>query len=344
VTGRLTGAGLCLSSQEPYFSLQGLTLDVPFHLAWPGLPPEENGPPESGFIQAEYFQSPQLVLKGLHLPLLIQPNHFALSDRVQVPIWGGWVIIDSFELKNPLGELKIAAAVSVKNLELNQLLYNPEILGTLNSELVPILVNKEKVQIGGTLKADLFDGKVEGKNWVVLDPFSSERMIQGDLVFCHLNLEDITRLFSFGKITGYIQGRGTGLSISHNKPERFQLVVKTQEVPGVPKFITIKAIENINLLGTGWGDLDVLRQGINRWIEEYQYREIGLAGSLKDDLFCLRGTIIEDGVEYVVRKPGWFGIDIINKNPDNEIHFSDMMDRIRRIGRKIQEGTGDEKK
>lgn len=339
VNGRLKGAGLNLFSQEPPFSLQGLTLDIPFDLAWPGLPAGAKGPPEPGFIGADYFQGPQLSLKGLHVPLLVQPNQFAFSDKVQIPLWGGWVSINTLVLNNPLGHLKMEAALSIKDLAVGRLINKPDILGTVNGDLGSVRLDKEQAQIMGTLTARVFDGTITGGNWVVLQPFSPERRIQGDLIFGHLNLEDITRHFSFGKITGYVQGRVADLSISHNRPERFQLMVKTQEDPQVSKIINIKAIENINFLGTGWGDLDVLRQGVNRFIQEYRYREIGLTGSLKDDLLGLRGTIIEDGVEYVVRRPGLFGIDIINKNPDNEIQFSDLMNRLGRIGGNSQKGT-----
>jgi hypothetical protein len=219
-------------------------------------------------------------------------------------------------------------------LNLANLFSGQGISGTLQGDLGPIRIEKEKAQMEGTLKAQVFEGSVEGKNWIVVHPFTSERAIQGDLFFNHLNLEPITRRFSFGKITGFVQGRVTNLVVRHNLPERFDLQVNTQEIPGVPKRINIKAIENIGLLGTGWGELDVLRKGINRFISEYAYREIGLSCALRENLFTLRGMIFEDGIEYLVRKPGLFGIDVINKNPDNEILFSDIMERIRSIGKK----------
>ena len=225
-------------------------------------------------------------------------------------------------------------AVSLKDLDLVQMFPGQGITGTMQGDLGPIRIDKEKARIGGTLKAAVFEGTVEGKNWAIIQPFSPERGFQGELFFSHLNLEPITRLFSFGKITGFVQGQVTDLVVRDNLPERFDLRVNTQEIPGVPKTINIKAIENIGIFGTGWGELDVLRKGLNRFISEYTYREIGLSCTLQEDLFHLNGTIIEDGIEYLVRKPNWFGIDIINKNPDNEILFSDILDRIRSIGKK----------
>jgi len=341
--GRLTGSGIDLKTDASSFSFYGLNLDLPFHLSSSGIDPGKILFSESGFIRVENVRGPQVSVNRLHLSILAKTNQFEVLDKIQVPFWGGRLSLNSFKLTNPLKDFKINTVISLKDLELIQMFKGADITGVLNGDLGPIRIDKEKAQIEGTLKADVFEGTVEGKNWIILHPFSLGRKIQGDLFFNHLNLESITQRFSFGKITGFVQGQVTGLSLRDHQPEKFYLWVRTQEVPGVPKSIHIKAIENISLLGTGWGELDVLPQGINRGVNEYDYQEIGLACSLKQGLFSVHGTIIEEEAEYLVRRPSWFGIDIINKNPDNEIQFSDMIDRIRRIGNKLKEGNRDEK-
>jgi hypothetical protein len=344
VKGQIIGSSIDFISQEPAFSFQEGGLDLPVHLSSATPDPEKKSSLEPGSIRVEKFQGPGIALNQIHLPIVAEANQFEIPDRITVPLWGGQVNLNSFRLSNLLGDLKMETTVSLKDLDLIKLFPRQGVTGTLNGELGPIRMDKEIAVMDGSLKADVFEGSVVGKNWVIVQPFSSERIIQGDLYFNRLNLEPITRRFSFGKITGFVQGQVTQLAIRKNLPERFHLLVKTEEVPGVPKSIHIKAIENIGILGTGWGELDVLRKGINRWISVYAYREIGLTCDLDDDLFYLRGTIIEQGEEYLVRKPGLFGIDIINKNPDNEILFSDMMERIRSIRKKPQEGTGNENK
>jgi hypothetical protein len=342
--GRIHGSEIDLKVEDPAFSFQKGSLDFPLHLYWPDPNPGKRGFSESGFIQLENFLGFQMDLNQLRISVLAGTNQFEIPDKIEVPLWGGQATLSSFKLSNLLEELKVEAAVSLKELNLAKLFSGQGISGTLQGDLGPIRIEKEKAQLEGTLKAQVFEGSVEGNNWIVVHPFTSERAIQGDLFFTHLNLEPITRRFSFGKITGFVQGRVTDLVVRHNLPERFHLQVNTQEILGVPKRINIKAIENIGLLGTGWGELDVLRKGINRFISEYAYREIGLSCTLEEDLFTLRGTIFEDGVEYLVRKPDLFGIDVINRNPDNEILFSDIMERIRSIGKKPQKGTRDETK
>jgi hypothetical protein len=340
--GRINGSGIEAAFQDSTFSFQKGGLDLPFHFSSPDADPKERESSESGFIAVEHFQGFRLDLDSLHFSILAANNRFEIPEKTAVPIWGGEVSLNFFKVSNPLGDWKMETAVSLKDLDLVQMFQDQEITGTLQGDLGPIRIDKEKVVIEGALKANVFDGTVEGKNLAIVQPFAPERGIQGELFFNHLNLEPVTRRFSFGKITGFVQGRVTDLLVRRNRPERFHLQVNTQEVPGVPKIINIKAIENIGLLGTGWGELDVLRKGINRFISEYAYREIGLSCTLEEDLFRLRGTIIEDGVEYLVRKPDWFGIDVINKNPDNEILFSDILERIRNMEKKPQERTGDE--
>ncbi|MBI4766131.1 MAG: hypothetical protein HY787_16285 [Deltaproteobacteria bacterium] len=340
--GRIRGSDIDLKVEDPAFIFQKGSLDLPFHLSSPNRNPDKKEFSELGFIQVENFQGFRMGLNKLRFSVLAGTNQFEIPDKIEVPLWGGQAILNSFRLTHFLEELKVDAAVSLQGLNLAELLPGQGIMGTLQIDLRPIRIDKENARMEGTLKAQVFEGTVEGKNWVIVHPFSPERVIRGDLFFNHLNLEPITQRFSFGKITGFVQGRVTDLVVRHNLPERFYLQVNTQEIPGVPKRINIKAIENIGLLGTGWGELDVLRKGINRFISEYAYREIGLSCNLQDNFFTLRGMIFENGIEYLVRKPGFFGIDVINKNPDNEILFSDIMERIRSIGKKPQKGTGDE--
>lgn len=340
--GRVIGSGINFNIQDSAFSFQKGDLDLPFHLSSMDIDPGKSLLTESGFLQVENLHGPRINLDELHFSILAGTNQFEIPDKIAVPLWGGQMIVNSFKLSNRGRDFKMDLALSLRDLDLVQIFPGQEIAGSLQGDLEPIRIDKEKARIGGTLKADVFEGQVEGKNLAVIRPFSPERAIQGELFFSHLNLEPITRHFSFGKITGFVQGQVTNLVVRDNLPEQFDLRFNTQEVPGVSKTINIKAIENIGIFGTGWGDLDALRKGINRFISEYSYREIGLSCSLKEDLFHLNGTIFENGIEYLVRKPNWFGIDIINKNPDNEILFSDILSRIRSIGKKPQGGTGDE--
>ncbi|MBN1102009.1 MAG: hypothetical protein JXL84_01205, partial [Deltaproteobacteria bacterium] len=65
---------------------------------------------------------------------------------------------------------------------------------------------------------------------------------------------------------------------------------------------------------------------------EFPYRKIGVRASLENDVFKINGTIREDGMEYIVKRGGFSGVNVVNQNPDNRIRFKDMVKRIRRVG------------
>jgi hypothetical protein len=294
--GRVSSQGMDLKIHNLLF--KNINLDLPFLFSGDSSKGKESAEPQYGFIRVEKTGNGAFQLPSLYLPLTAGHNRLSLTESVGIPLWGGEAKLTSFLLTDPFRKLQIESSLLLHRLELGEIFCIEKLKGLLSGDLKSIRLNKEKAVMEGSLKAEVFEGTVEGWNGVIDQPFSSHRSFQGDLSFSHLNLEPITRFFSFGKITGYVEGQVTDLIFRHNLPERFRLLVRTQDLPRVSKVINVTAIENIGFLGTGWGELDVLRKGINRFITEYVYREIGLFCSLEEDLFTLRGTIIEDGVEY----------------------------------------------
>lgn len=338
LSGRIGGRGLEMRWKDHNLAFRGVDLDLPLRYSSFKEKGEDRGWEETGRLSMGEVSTPWFILPAFAVPFSAGHGGYRFSEEVRLPLWGGEVALSSLEVGDLFQGIQVRGELSLNNVQLKEIFQKEGMEGSLSGTLGPIRLDPKKAEIPGIWQARVFDGTVEGKNFWIENPFSGERKIGGDLDFSGLNLEVITRLFSFGKITGYVGGRVRDLVLKGTMPERFRLTAYTQDRPGVRKRINVTAIENIGLLGTGWGEMDTLRKGINRFISEYAYREIGFTCSLRDDLFTLRGTIIEDGVEYLVRKPAFWGIDVINKNPDNEILFSDIIERLKRIGNRSKEG------
>ncbi len=184
----------------------------------------------------------------------------------------------------------------------------------------------ERVIFEGALKAKVANGKIDIKNlW--LDPFSAIPRIGCDILFKHIDLSEITSNTGFGLITGVINGFIKGLIISGSQPEEFFLKILTDETANVPKKISIKAIENISILGGGQGSMSLIGQ----FFKEFSYKHIGISCKLKNDVFELHGLIKEGGKEYLVKRGFWGGVNVVNMNPDGKISFRDMLERLKRI-------------
>ncbi len=65
----------------------------------------------------------------------------------------------------------------------------------------------------------------------------------------------------------------------------------------------------------------------------FSYSELGIACYLNNDFFTIRGTVVEDGTEYLLKRGIFGGINIINQNPKNRISWNDMLRRMERIKR-----------
>ena len=100
---------------------------------------------------------------------------------------------------------------------------------------------------------------------------------------------------------------------------------------GVNQSVSLKAVNSISLIGTGSALSGMGVSLMARFFREFPYEKIGFGCRLNNDVFAVRGLIHRDGVEYLVKRRFFTGIDVINGNPDNRIGFSDMLERAKRV-------------
>ncbi len=332
--GRVRGSDLEVDLRDPAIHFQIAQLDLPIRWGSTFSREPRDSEHQEGRIRLRDLRTPWSSVSFLEIPVSAGFRTYQVPAPLAFPLWGGVVTTRGFFFDGSGDRPSLQAEANLSEVELSAVLPGRGIEGKLGGNLGTIRLNVDQASASGELTAKVFDGTVKATDLGVIRPFDIERRIQGKVLLDHLNLEPLTQLFSFGKISGYVQGSIEHLTFGPVYPERFYLTLKTQEVAGVQKKINVQAIENVSLLGTGWGELGGLRSGINRWFQEYDYREIGLTCSLLDGRVTVRGTIFEDGLEYLVRKPGPIGIDVINRNPENEIDFADMLERFRRINKK----------
>jgi hypothetical protein len=331
ILGRLRGSDLQAAEVDSAWRLKVKNLDLPLRQSFGnGADPGSEAPVEGG-LAVEEFHTSWLQVRDLEIPVRARTNHLEMPGILTLPLAGGELILDTPVFSWPERQPVLEVGVRLKDVDLNALFPAYPFQGSLQGDLGRVRFDAGQVKGPGSATARIFDGWLEVRDWAVVDPFGPDRRLQAALVFDYINLEKVTSLFSFGHVSGYIQGRVDDLVIKGNRPERFRLTLKTREVEGAAKIINIKAVENVSLLGTGFGEPGELEKGINRWFQDYAYEEMGLSCRLADDMFTLRGTIVEKGTEYLVRSPGFYGIDVINRNPENEISFSDMLERLERI-------------
>ena len=121
------------------------------------------------------------------------------------------------------------------------------------------------------------------------------------------------------------------MEVVNGQPQKFNLRLETVPKKNVAQKINVKAVENIARIGGGSSPFSGLAGTFVSFFKDFSYQKIGMVASLENDVFKINGTEKEAGVEYLVKKGGIPGVDVVNTNPNNRISFKDMMKRIKRI-------------
>ena len=162
-------------------------------------------------------------------------------------------------------------------------------------------------------------------------PFSAGREIGADVNVDRIDLERLSAALGVGRITGRLSGSIKGLRFAYGQPVAFDLTMESVPTKGVDQSVSLKAVNSISLIGTGSALSGMGISLMTKFFREFPYEKIGFECGLKNDVFTVRGLIHKDGIEYLVKRRFFAGIDVVNGNPDNRIGFSDMLERAKRV-------------
>ncbi len=268
-------------------------------------------------------------------PALVN-NALSFKDEVRLPISGGSIKVGGFAAKDIFNENRtVSLSLDIEGVDIARMFPKERAVnleGGLSGNLSEVRVADKKLFTSGGLTATIFGGKVTIGNIWGENVFDAGRRLGCDVAFSDLDLGMLTQTIDVGKVTGIAEGRIAGLTFSYGEPERFVFDFSTVEKRGARKRVSVDFVDKLTILGSGSSLLSgVLGGAVKRFIHEYNYSKIGIHLELKDDYFTLRGTIHEGNKEYLIKRSGLTGIDVINQNPDNKIGFKDMMKRLERI-------------
>jgi hypothetical protein len=292
---------------------------------------------EKGYFSIKEFKSSYFSKSLIRINIQARKNKFLIYP-VSFDIFGGTIETGNFliNISSTFNESNGATHLLIKNLDISKFPIKStqiHLAGSLSGILSPVTINSQKITTEGQIIIHIFDGKIIVKNINVLAPFSKGRIISCDVTFEDINLEKVTNSIPFGRVTGIIKGEIRDLAFSYGQPERFVMNIESVKRKGVPQKFSVRAVNDISLISSGEEVPISSQKGFYQFIPEYAYEKIGIFCSLKNDIFTLRGNIKENGKEYLVKKSWLFGINVINKNPNNRISFKEMINRLKRIGR-----------
>lgn len=316
-------------------SVENLSLILPVAYRFGGKPEttEDRKPETWGLLKIQKYKSPFLNIDDFTLPLAVVPNRLYFGKDMILPLMGGKLVLNNVQCSDPMsGDFQLEMSVFFDNLNLAKLPVGKIPLdGTLGGRLERVVLNRENLETSGAISGDLFGGKLIVDNIHAAKPFASERQLGLDAHLKMVDLERVSTALGIGRITGRFNLDINDLLVAFGQPAAFVVRGESIESDDADQTVSLKAVNTLSVIGTGSGIGDLGTGLFASWFKEFSYRFIGFQCVLENDIFRIRGLLTEGGVEYIIKKPFFSGIDVVNGNPNNIISFSDMLERVKRV-------------
>jgi hypothetical protein len=338
VEGRLTVNDADIGFLSSKTDLIGVGADIPVHYdsAMTETAPPEGPLPKEGFLRVSEFRSPFLIMKPLAVTLRAGVNTFAV-EPLAVELFGGRIELGrtTFRVDPRTGAFRGAGSLALRELDISKFPIPSsqfKLTGKVRADFPRIDIGLRELAVSGRGEADVFGGKVILRDLAVADPFTPGRSISLNVDLLDIDLKKLTDEIPFGEVTGIVRGEIRGLVLSYGQPARFDFRVESVPRKGVPRTFSLKAVDNLTVLSSGQQASAGTGPFWMRFIRGFRYKELGIVSTLRNDTFTLNGTIHDRGVEYLVKKPPLFGINVVNRMPDKKISFKEMAGRLKRVG------------
>jgi hypothetical protein len=261
-----------------------------------------------------------LALGASNLQFNVSGREFRLLQPARVPLLDGALALESFRIRNAgLPSVAFMVDATLEPIDVQRLCQAfgwPEFGGRIGGTLSKLRMREGVVTLGTTLRAQVFDGELTLGDLRLQQPFGQWPRFYANLALENLDLELMTRAFSFGRITGRLSGRVDGLRLFNWAPVEFDARLYTPANDRSKHRISQRAVENIGSIGGGGaGVAGALSSGFLRFFDDFNYERLGLSCRLANDVCAMDGVApAPNGGYYLVKGQGLPRIDVIGSS------------------------------
>jgi hypothetical protein len=252
---------------------------------------------------------------GTTLGLVAYGDHIALERAARIPVFDGALAIQRLEA-NGIGsgdtQIEFAANIEPIGMPLLSRAFGwPEMQGSLAGAIPGLAYRKHVLSVAGDITANVFGGTVVANRLVLQDPLGAWPKLDANFTARNLDLEQITRTFPIGTITGHLDADITGLELFNWSPVAFDAHLFSTPGDKAKHRISQRAVTSISDIGGGGGVGAALQSGFLKFFKEFGYSAIGLRCQLRDDICLMSGIARPDGSFYIVQGGGLPRVDIV---------------------------------
>lgn len=274
-----------------------------------------------------------------------------LLNPLALPLAGGAVRVNEFAVYGLGGEQpRLRFDGQVDNVDLAQVTRSfgwPEFGGRLSGRLPTLEYIDDRLTLQGVLEAQAFDGNMQVENLRLEQPFGLLPRLYADIHMRSLDLEQVTRVYEFGRIEGRLDVDVTGLELVNWQPIAFDAhlstpsnkALKEREVisqsaltvlgfGGVRRRISQRAVDNIANIG-GSGAAGAVSRTFLRFFDDFAYNRIGWRCRLENGVCSMGGLYPKNGGYVLVEGRLLPRIEIIGYQ--SKVDWATLVDRIRAV-------------
>ncbi|MEX0615769.1 MAG: hypothetical protein WD177_07665, partial [Methylophaga sp.] len=204
----------------------------------------------------------------------------------------------------------------------------PEMDGKLSGVIPRVSYQNQQIDIDGALQVKVFDGTAIIKDLQLQSPFGSLPQLRANIEMQQIDLEQLTRTFDFGKISGRLDGNISGLRLSDWQPVQFDARFATSENNPGKRRISQRAVDNLSQIGGGASG--IMSRSFLRFFEDFSYDKLGIRCQLNNEV-CHMSGIEEDEQGYYIVKggglPPWINVIGYTRRVD----WPDLLARLQAV-------------
>lgn len=308
-----------LKDERGRYALYGLNGEVTWDQA-----PE----PVQSVLSWEGGQVYELPLGASRARIESRGQDIRLLEAMTLPVLDGKLQIDRLAVGNlgtPELEWRLSGVLTPLSMEtFSEAMGWPAISGKISGTFPELSYAQDAIKLGGPLRMRVFDGDVVVRKLRLERAFELVPLLSADIEMVNLDLESLTRTFSFGNIQGRFSGSVDNLRMEDWRPVRFEAHFATPPDDSSRHRISQKAVDSLSSLGGASGTLS---RSFLRFFDSFSYDRLGISCRLQNGV-CEMGGVEPAGEGYYIVKGGGIPrIDVIGYA--REVDWETLLERLK---------------
>jgi hypothetical protein len=236
-----------------------------------------------------------------------EPGKFAIVQPLVLEVLGGRLNLQELKVILPggsgeaAGEPDIQLRAGLEEMDMEQLTAAfgwPSFSGKISGQIPGVKFEDGVLEVEGEILVNVFDGLLTLEDLRIERPFGVLPSLAANIEAENLDLELLTSTFSFGRISGRIDGYVRDLRMLDWKPVAFDAWLGTPENQRGSKGISRQAVNHLTTLGGG-SATTALTSPIMRLFNNFSYKRLGLGCRMQNNICEVRG-VSEDNVSVLI--------------------------------------------